>query len=146
MEKQAPHQEAEAWPPQPFRDNEELVPEVKTKLTMGSSVADAIFGMLAGFVTNFCFNSFLLIAGSLVWIEARKVLLPQAKPAEGNFGTGSPLFLWITLTLSLVGCLLIPAVRRPRNLTLTLAFVIGVCSVSYFTYAFWLWMNDFHMP
>jgi len=132
----------EAWPPAPTSAIGHKESGKQTKLTSGFLPADALLGFIAGNAINFVVNLFFMTIGSMVWVKLRQTLLPHSHPAESHFGTGSSHFLWGAGGLSLVTCLLMPMIRRPRYLVLTLAFDVGACLMACLNIAFWLWLES----
>jgi len=118
----------------------------KGKLTTGFLPADALLGTIVGSMTNFFCNVFFIVAGSEVWVILRTLISPQSQPISGDFGTGSPFFLWSMTGLSMLICLFIPVIKRPRNLVLTVAYGVGVCLMAGLNIAFWLWFDTLRLP
>lgn len=135
-----------SWPPEPIGSEVSATETKKCKLTTGFLPADALLGTAVGSVTNFFCNVFFVLAGSEVWIILRKLLLPQSQPVNGDFGTGSRFFLWIMTGLSVFTCLLVPIIKRPRNLVLTVAYGVGICLMACLNMAFWSWFDTLHFP
>lgn len=133
-----------SWPPKPV--SIEAPAAKRGKLTTGFLPADALLGTAVGGIINFLCNILFVSAGSEIWIILRKLLLPQSQPVNGDFGTGSHFFLWIMTGLSLLACFMLPAIKRPRNSVLTVAYNVGACIMAFLNIAFWLWFDTLHFP
>lgn len=139
-----PERDQPSWPPAPTTQAGDTENE-KSGLTFDLLPKNVIAGAMAGIAVNFASNFCFMIIGDILWLAIKKKWMPYSPPASSYFGTGTANFLWIVTTLSLLSNLSILFIKRPKKLTVTMAYVLGACLMSCIHIAFWLLVETFNL-